>query len=182
MELNRLTIHELQRMLRSGDTTAVAVTESVYKRIDAVEEKIHSYITLTKELAFQQAEQADGDIRNGRGGPLTGIPVALKDIVCTEGTRTTCGSRILENFIPPYDATVVRKLRDAGAVFVGKTNMDEFAMGSSTETAYFGITRNPSDTTRIPGGSSGGSAAAVLGLSRGDGLELLLPAGSRENH
>jgi aspartyl-tRNA(Asn)/glutamyl-tRNA(Gln) amidotransferase subunit A len=148
-------------MLRSGDTTAVAVTESVYKRIDAVEEKIHSYITLTKELAFQQAEQADGDIRNGRGGPLTGIPVALKDIVCTEGTRTTCGSRILENFIPPYDATVVRKLRDAGAVFVGKTNMDEFAMGSSTETSYFGITRNPWDTTRIPGGSSGGSAAAV---------------------
>ncbi|MBN2687433.1 MAG: Asp-tRNA(Asn)/Glu-tRNA(Gln) amidotransferase subunit GatA, partial [Deltaproteobacteria bacterium] len=161
MELNRLTIHELQSKLRNGETTAVAVTESVYRRIDDVEEKIHSYITLTKELAFQQAEQADRDIQSGRGGPLTGIPIALKDIVCTENIKTTCGSRILENFIPPYDATVVRKFREAGAVFIGKTNMDEFAMGSSTETSYFGVTRNPWDVTRIPGGSSGGSATAV---------------------
>ena len=161
MELNTLTIHELQKKLRDGETTSVAITESIFNRIDAVDEKIHSYITLTKDLAFQQAAQADRDISNGRGGPLTGIPLALKDLVCTEGIRTTCGSRVLENFIPPYDSSVVRKFREAGAVFVGKTNMDEFAMGSSTETSYFGITRNPWDLDKIPGGSSGGSAAAV---------------------
>ena len=161
MELNTLTIHELQKKLRDGETTSVAITESIFNRIDAVDEKIHSYITLTKDLAFQQAAQADRDIKNGRGGPLTGIPLALKDLVCTEGIRTTCGSRVLENFIPPYDSSVVRKFREAGAVFVGKTNMDEFAMGSSTETSYFGITRNPWDLDKIPGGSSGGSAAAV---------------------
>jgi len=161
MELSTLTIHELQRMLREGETTSVAITESVFKRIEAVEDKVHSYITLTEDLAFQQAEQADRNMQSGRGGPLTGIPIALKDIVCTEGTRTTCGSHILENFIPPYDSTVVRKFREAGAVFPGKTNMDEFAMGSSTETSYFGITRNPWDLSKIPGGSSGGSASAV---------------------
>ncbi|MCX7635072.1 MAG: Asp-tRNA(Asn)/Glu-tRNA(Gln) amidotransferase subunit GatA, partial [Syntrophales bacterium] len=161
MELYHLTIHELLEKLRSGETTAVAVLDAVYERIAAVEEKVHAYIALMKETAYAQAEAADRAIRAGNMGPLTGIPLALKDIYCTEGFATTCGSRILHNFIPPYDATVIARLRAAGAVFTGKTNMDEFAMGSSTETSWFGVTRNPWDLERIPGGSSGGSAAAV---------------------
>ncbi len=161
MEFNRLTIHELQEKLKDGSLTSVEITESVYRRIASVEEKVHSYITLMEETAIGQAREADRRIKEGTAGELTGIPIALKDILCTEGVRTTCGSRILEDFIPPYDATVVRKLKDVGAVFVGKTNMDEFAMGSSTETSRFGITKNPWDLERIPGGSSGGSAAAV---------------------
>jgi len=161
MELNQLTIHELQEKLKNGETSAVKVAESVFNRINAVEERVHSYIRLMKEEAMSAAEQSDKDLQSGKAGPLSGIPVALKDIVCTKGITTTCGSHILHNFIPPYDATVVEKLASAGAVFVGKANMDEFAMGSSTETSYFGPTRNPWDLTRIPGGSSGGSAAAV---------------------
>jgi aspartyl-tRNA(Asn)/glutamyl-tRNA(Gln) amidotransferase subunit A len=161
MEFNQLTIHELQRKLKDGSLTSVEITESVYRRIASVEEKVHSYITLMRETAIEQARAADRRIKEGTAGELTGIPIALKDVLCTEGVRTTCGSRTLEDFIPPYDATVVRKLKDAGAVFVGKTNMDEFAMGSSTETSRFGITKNPWDLERIPGGSSGGSAAAV---------------------
>ena len=162
MELNELTIHELSKKLREGETTSVEITESVFNRIDAVEDKIHSFITIMKDSALEEARKADRTIQEGDKGLLTGIPVALKDIICTKGIRTTCGSHILENFIPPYDSTVVKKLREAGAVFVGKTNMDEFAMGSSTETSYFGITRNPWDLERIPGGSSGGSATAVV--------------------
>jgi aspartyl-tRNA(Asn)/glutamyl-tRNA(Gln) amidotransferase subunit A len=161
MKLNELTIHELQEMLRDGITTSVEVTGAVFDRVAAVEERVHSYITLLKDYAMKQAEEADRMIRDGKAGPLTGIPLAIKDILCTEGIRTTCGSHILHNFIPPYDATISRRLKEAGAVFVGKANMDEFAMGSSTETSYFGITRNPWDLERIPGGSSGGSAAAV---------------------
>jgi len=161
MELNGLTIHELQRMLRAGETTSVAITAAVFKRIDAVEKEVHAYITLMKESAFEEAERADEAMRSGQMKALTGIPVALKDVLCTKGVKTTCGSRILHNFSPPYDATVVETLRAAGAVIVGKTNMDEFAMGSSTETSFFGVTRNPWDLERIPGGSSGGSAAAV---------------------
>ena len=162
MKLNELTIHELQAKLRNDETTSVAITEAVFERIEETEDKIHSYITLTKALAFEQAEKADRAIQNGKGRSLTGIPIAIKDLMCTEGVTTTCGSHILENFVPQYDATVVKKLREEGAVFVGKTNMDEFAMGSSTETSYFGITRNPWDLERIPGGSSGGSATAVV--------------------
>ena len=161
MELYELTIHELQEKIRSGDVSASQALESVFGRIEAVEGNVHAYITILKEEAFAEADQADRDIRAGNLKPLTGIPVALKDIFCTRGIRTTCGSRILHNFIPPYDATVVEKLREAGAVITGKTNMDEFAMGSSTETSFFGVTRNPWDLERIPGGSSGGSAAAV---------------------
>lgn len=161
MELNQLTIHELQEKIKSGEASAVQITESVFKRIDSVEERVHSYIRLLKEEAMIRAAEADMDIKKGKVGPLSGIPVALKDIVCTKGITTTCGSHILHNFVPPYNATVVEKLAAAGAVFVGKANMDEFAMGSSTETSYFGPTRNPWDLTRIPGGSSGGSASAV---------------------
>jgi len=161
MELYELSIHELQDKLREGETTSAEITASVFGRIDAVEKDVRAYITLMRETALAEAERADLAIRKGEMGALTGIPVALKDIFCTKGVRTTCGSRILNNFIPPYDATVVEKLRAAGAVCTGKTNMDEFAMGSSTETSFFGVTRNPWDLERIPGGSSGGSAAAV---------------------
>jgi len=161
MELYSLTIHELQEKIKNGDVSAMQLAESVFLRIDTVEERVHSYIRLMKEEALAAAAIADENIKKGDIQPLTGIPVALKDIVCTQGITTTCGSHILHNFVPPYNATVVEKLRDAGALFVGKTNMDEFAMGSSTETSYFGPTRNPWDLQRIPGGSSGGSATAV---------------------
>ncbi len=161
MELHELTIHELQDKLRAGETTATEITASVFGRIDAVEKDVRAYISLMRKSALAEAERADEQIKKGEAGALTGIPIALKDITCTQGYRTTCGSRILDNFIPPYDATVVEKLRAAGAVFTGKTNMDEFAMGSSTETSHYGTTRNPWDLGRIPGGSSGGSAAAV---------------------
>ena len=161
MILSRLTIHELQSLIRTGGATSSEIVQSVFARIEEVEGRVHAYITLMKDYAFAEAARADQDIKAGKIKPLTGIPIALKDIVCTKGFLTTCGSHILYNYVPPYDATVVQKLREAGAIFTGKTNMDEFAMGSSTETSYFGITRNPWDLDRIPGGSSGGSAAAV---------------------
>jgi len=161
MILSRLTIHELQSLIRTGGATSSEIVQSVFARIEEVEGRVHAYITLMKDYAFAEAARADQDIKAGKIKPLTGIPIALKDIVCTKGFLTTCGSHILHNYVPPYDATVVQKLREAGAIFTGKTNMDEFAMGSSTETSYFGITRNPWDLDRIPGGSSGGSAAAV---------------------
>ncbi|MCX5844261.1 MAG: Asp-tRNA(Asn)/Glu-tRNA(Gln) amidotransferase subunit GatA [Deltaproteobacteria bacterium] len=161
MILSRLTIHELQSLIRTGGATSSDIVQSVFARIEEVEGRVHAYITLMKDYAFAEAARADQDIKAGKIQPLTGIPIALKDIVCTKGFLTTCGSHILYNYVPPYDATVVQKLREAGAIFTGKTNMDEFAMGSSTETSYFGITRNPWDLERIPGGSSGGSAAAV---------------------
>jgi len=161
MELHQLTIHELQEKIRSGGVSALQISESVFLRINAVEDRVHAYIRLMKEEAMAAAARADESIQKGDLQPLTGIPIALKDIVCTRGIPTTCGSRILHNFVPPYNATVVEKLAQAGAVFVGKANMDEFAMGSSTETSAFGPTRNPWDLERIPGGSSGGSAAAV---------------------
>ncbi|MBI4495636.1 MAG: Asp-tRNA(Asn)/Glu-tRNA(Gln) amidotransferase subunit GatA [Deltaproteobacteria bacterium] len=161
MELYQYTAHDLQHMLEKGEITSRELTQALLARIEEVEERIHAYITLTPELALEQAARADTRLRKGEGGPLTGIPLAIKDLICTRGVRTTCGSRMLENFLPPYDGTVIERLEKAGAVFLGKTNMDEFAMGSSTENSYFGPTRNPWDLERIPGGSSGGSAAAV---------------------
>nr|MBP9651256.1 aspartyl/glutamyl-tRNA amidotransferase subunit A [Syntrophaceae bacterium] len=161
MELHQFTIHALQEKIRNGEVSALQIAESVFSRIDAVEGRIHSYIRLMKEEAMASAARADEGIQKGDIQPLTGIPIALKDIVCTRGIPTTCGSRMLHQFVPPYNATAVEKLAAAGAIFVGKANMDEFAMGSSTETSYFGPTRNPWDLERIPGGSSGGSATAV---------------------
>jgi len=162
MELYHLTIHELHDMLKKGETTSLAITESVLGRIRAVDDKVKAYITVTGDIARAQAEAADRRIKAGdNASPLLGIPIAIKDNMCTEGIRTTCASKILENFVPPYDATVVRKLNKSGMVLCGKPNMDEFAMGSSTENSGFFITKNPWDLERIPGGSSGGSAAAV---------------------
>jgi aspartyl-tRNA(Asn)/glutamyl-tRNA(Gln) amidotransferase subunit A len=162
MEYYDLTIHELRDMLKSGETTAVAVAESVFGRIKAVDDRVKAYITVTRDAALMQAEEADKRLKAGDNGPmLLGVALAVKDNMCTEGIRTTCASKILENFVPPYDATVVQKLKRNGAVICGKPNMDEFAMGSSTENSGFFITRNPWDLERIPGGSSGGSAAAV---------------------
>lgn len=161
MELYELTAHELHKLLIGGEVTAEEITRSVLERISQTEKKIHAYITIMPDMALAQAVQADEQIKKGQAGPLTGIPLAIKDIICLQGAPTTCGSHILENFYPPYDATVIEKLKAAGAVFVGKANMDEFAMGSSTENSYFGPTYNPWDLERTPGGSSGGSAAAV---------------------
>ncbi|KPK88440.1 MAG: glutamyl-tRNA amidotransferase [Deltaproteobacteria bacterium SM23_61] len=161
MKLYEMTAHQLHDLLARREVTSREITESVLKRIEDVEGRIHAFLTLTPEMALEQASAADARIQKGDQEALTGIPLAIKDVICTRGVRTTCGSHILDNFIPPYDATVTEKLRAAGAVFVGKTNMDEFAMGSSTENSYFGPSRNPWSLERIPGGSSGGSAAAV---------------------
>ena len=162
MTLFSKTIHELHSMLKSGETTSSAITESVYSRIDEVEEKVHSYLTLTRKEAMEAAGRADERYRKGESlGAMDGIPVGIKDIFLTEGVRTTAGSKILDNFKAPYDGTVISRIREAGAVITGKLNMDEFAMGSSTENSGFFPTYNPWDTKRVPGGSSGGSAASV---------------------
>jgi aspartyl-tRNA(Asn)/glutamyl-tRNA(Gln) amidotransferase subunit A len=157
-----LTIHELHDLLVKKEVTSREVTEALYRRIKKVDGKIKAYLILTEEEAFGQANQADRKIVRGEEiGDLAGVPIGLKDILCTKGIRTTCGSKILENYVPFYDGTVVRRLKERDAVMLGKLNMDEFAMGSSTENSGFQITRNPWNLDRIPGGSSGGSAAAV---------------------
>lgn len=159
--LYALTIHEALDGMRSGDFTAVDLTRSLLDRIAQVEPQVKAYLTLTAELALAQAEAADARRAAGEDAPLLGIPLAVKDVLCTQGVRTTCGSRILENFVPPYTATAVQRLADAGMVLLGKTNTDEFAMGSSTENSGYFTTRNPWNLERVPGGSSGGSGAAV---------------------
>ncbi|MHB1043352.1 MAG: Asp-tRNA(Asn)/Glu-tRNA(Gln) amidotransferase subunit GatA [Eubacteriales bacterium] len=162
MDLYRLTARELHELLVKREISAVEINEAVFGRIDAVESKVNAYITPTRQDALEKARLVDRKIASGEPlQPLAGIPVAVKDNMCTKGTRTTAGSKILYNFVPPYSATVVNKLDVAGAAVAGKTNMDEFAMGSSTENSGFFLTKNPWDTARVPGGSSGGSAAAV---------------------
>jgi aspartyl-tRNA(Asn)/glutamyl-tRNA(Gln) amidotransferase subunit A len=161
MKLHELSIQQAHGLLKNKEISSRDLTRAIFNRIDAFEPKIDAFITISKEIAMQQAGEADDLIAKGKCAPLTGIPLGVKDLICMRNLPTTCGSRILENFIPPYDATVIKKLRQSGAVIVGKLNMDEFAMGSSTEHSGFKVTRNPWDSTRIPGGSSGGSAAAV---------------------
>ena len=161
MEIFDLTIHELHQKLKAGELSSVEATRAMLARIESVDPQVNAYITVTPETALAEAEAADRRIAAGEMTTLTGIPVGLKDIFVTKGIRTTCGSRILENFIPPYDGTAVSRLKEQGAVIVGKLNQDEFAMGSSSESSYFGNIKNPWNLDCTPGGSSGGSAAAI---------------------
>ena len=156
-----LTIAQAHELLNKREISSVELTRAVLDRITRVEPQVGAFITVTPEAALKQAEAADRRIATGQILPLTGIPLAIKDIISTKGIRTTCASRILEHYVPPYDATVITRLRDLGAVMVGKVNLDEFAMGSSTENSALQVTRNPWNPDYIPGGSSGGSAAAV---------------------
>ncbi|MCK5235635.1 MAG: Asp-tRNA(Asn)/Glu-tRNA(Gln) amidotransferase subunit GatA [Deltaproteobacteria bacterium] len=160
--LEKATIKELSKKLSSKEISSVELTEAYISRIKELNEKLNCFITVTEDKALVAAKAADKRIKDGSDiTPLTGIPISLKDIFTTKGVRTTCASKMLGNFIPPYDSTVTLKLKEAGAVILGKLNMDEFAMGSSTENSAFGVTKNPWDTLRVPGGSSGGSAVAV---------------------
>ncbi len=161
MDLHSLTLHEAQQRLVAGDLTAVRLTEAVLERIDSVEPTVRAFLSLDRQGALRQAEAADAARAAGRGGPLCGLPLALKDVLCTTDLPTTCGSRMLEHFVAPDDATVVTRLREAGAVLLGKLAMDEFAMGSTSEHCAFQVVQNPWKPGHVAGGSSGGSAAAV---------------------
>ena len=183
MILNQLTIHEAHELLKSKKVSSVELTRSCLERIRQVEPKVRALVTITEELALKQAQKADELIACGDISPLTGIPMVIKDNMCTKGVLTTCSSKMLENFVPPYDATVVEKLNDCQAVILGKANMDEFAMGSSNEHSAFFPTHNPWDLSRVPGGSSGGPAAvvasgeAIYSLGSDTGGSIRLPAG-----
>ena len=162
MSLLDLTALELGAAIKKGETTAVEAAESCFARMKEMEPEVHAFINLDEERAMDQAKKVQKEIEEGKlTGPLAGVPVAVKDNICTKGLATTCGSRMLEHFVSPYDAFAARKLKEAGMVILGKANMDEFAMGSTTETSWYGVTRNPRNTQHVPGGSSGGSCAAV---------------------
>ncbi|MBU4226720.1 Asp-tRNA(Asn)/Glu-tRNA(Gln) amidotransferase subunit GatA [bacterium] len=162
MTLNQLTAHEAINLIKKKRITAYEIMQDIFNQIDKVDNLIKAFLVINREEALKQAKEIDIKVKNGEKlPPLAGVTVAVKDIIATRGTETTCGSKILKGFIPPYNATVINRLKEAGAIIIGKTNMDEFAMGSSTENSAFGPTRNPWDLERVPGGSSGGSAAAV---------------------
>lgn len=162
MELYELTLSEISKKIKNKEVSIKEVLDSVFKRIDEVEGKVDAYVTLTREAAYKRAEELQEKLDRGEDiGVLGGVPIAIKDNICTNGVKTTCASKMLENFVPIYDATVIKKLNDAGAIMIGKTNMDEFAMGSSTESSYIKKTKNPWNTEYVPGGSSGGSAAVI---------------------
>jgi aspartyl-tRNA(Asn)/glutamyl-tRNA(Gln) amidotransferase subunit A len=161
-ELHQLTIHEAHELLKRRKISSLELTKSILKRIVEIEGKVRACVTIAEDIALKEAEKVDDYIKTVHEiTPLTGIPTLIKDVICTKGIRTTCGSKMLEDFVPPYDATVIEKLKAQKAIIVGKTNMDEFAMGSSTEHSAFFPTHNPWDLSRVPGGSSGGSAVAV---------------------
>jgi len=183
-ELCQLTIHEAHELLKQRNISSVELTKATLKRIDELENKVHACVTITEDIALEEAEKVDNYIKaSNEITPLTGIPTLIKDVICTKGIRTTCSSKMLENFIPPYDATVIEKLKAQKAVIIGKTNMDEFAMGSSTEHSAFFPTYNPWDLSRVPGGSSGGSAVgiaadeAIFALGSDTGGSIRQPAG-----
>ena len=183
MNVCELTIHEAHELLKTKQVSSVELTREALARIERVDPEIKALVTVTDEVAMAQAREADEAIKSGRISPLTGIPALMKDNICIRGMRTTCSSRMLENFVPPYDATVMERLKGSGAVIVGKANMDEFAMGSSTENSAFFTTHNPWDLSRVPGGSSGGSAAgvtageAIYALGSDTGGSIRQPAG-----
>ena len=156
-----MSLIDIRRKLDQREISAVELTEEYLKKIEETDSRINSYITVCTENAISDAKRAQKAIDAGEGGAFTGLPISVKDNICTEGVKTTCASRMLEDFAPPYDATAVKKLKDAGAVILGKTNMDEFAMGGSSQTSYFGGVKNPYDINRVTGGSSGGAAASV---------------------
>jgi aspartyl-tRNA(Asn)/glutamyl-tRNA(Gln) amidotransferase subunit A len=159
--MHQKTLVELSAAMQQGRFSSEELTRACLARISQYDGELNSFVSVSESLALTAAKAADARIKAGNAGPLTGIPFAHKDIFCTRGEKTSCGSRMLDNFIAPYDATVTQKLLEAGAVMIGKTNMDEFAMGSSNETSFYGVVKNPWDVARVPGGSSGGSAAAV---------------------
>lgn len=161
MDIHSLTIHELHDLLVKRELSVTEAVKAYLERIEKIDPTIKSYLSLMAEKALEEAAQYDEGKKDPAASPLSAIPLAIKDVICTRGFRTTCGSRILEDFVPPYDATVAEMLTKAGAIFLGKTNMDEFAMGSSSENSAYAVTRNPWDTQRVPGGSSSGSGAAV---------------------
>ena len=178
-----LTIHAAHELLQAKKISSVELTKTYLERIKAVDSKVRAIVTVTEEHALEQAKKADAAIAGGKTNPLTGVPYLLKDNMSTKGIKTTCSSKMLENFVPPYNATVVEKLNQAGAIMVGKANMDEYAMGSSTENSAFFTTHNPWDLSRVPGGSSGGSAAgvaageAIFALGSDTGGSIRQPAG-----
>ena len=183
MQLYKLTVTDYIEKIKNREITIEDVLVDLFQRIKQVEPTVQSYLYLNREEALKKAMHMDIKIKQGEKVPLlAGLPVAVKDILCTKGIRTTCGSKILEGFIPPYDATAVARLKKAGAIIIGKTNMDEFGMGSSNENSAYKLTFNPWDPTRVPGGSSGGSAAsvasdeAIMALGTDTGGSVRLPA------
>ena len=162
MKILELSATELAKKIKAGEITSEEAAKASLGQIAKEDQKIRAYLTVDEEKVLARAKEVDNGIRSGKyTGPLAGVPIAVKDNICTKDMRTTCASKILENFVPFYDATAVTRITDAGMVILGKTNMDEFAMGSTTETSAFAVTKNPWDTEHVPGGSSGGSCAAV---------------------